>query len=85
MTVKSEKLTFEGAAKHPKSFVSLDDADHLLSRKADAIYVAAVLAAWAGRYLGADTDSEGAVLVAEPVGFGLKIAAKTQLAGDGGR
>ena len=43
-----------GAAKHPKSFVSLDDADHLLSRKADAIYVAEVLAAWAGRYLGAD-------------------------------
>ncbi|MGD1877620.1 MAG: alpha/beta fold hydrolase [Kiloniellaceae bacterium] len=40
------------AAKHPKSFVSLDDADHLLSRKPDAIYVAEVLAAWAGRYLG---------------------------------
>ena len=33
------------AAKHPKSFVSLDDADHLLSRKADAVYVAQVLAA----------------------------------------
>ncbi len=41
------------AAKHPKSFVSLDDADHLLSRRQDAIYVAEVLAAWAGRYLGA--------------------------------
>src|SRR3546814_13106503 len=40
------------AAKHPKSFVSLDDADHLLSRRADAVYVAEVLAAWAGRYLG---------------------------------
>ena len=40
------------AAKHPKSFVSLDDADHLLTRKEDAAYVAAVLAAWAGRYLG---------------------------------
>jgi uncharacterized OsmC-like protein/alpha/beta superfamily hydrolase len=39
------------AAKHPKSFVSLDDADHLLSRKSDAVYVAEVLAAWAGRYL----------------------------------
>jgi putative redox protein len=43
------------AAKHPKSFVSLDDADHLLSRKADAIYVAEVLAAWAGRYLGTES------------------------------
>jgi putative redox protein len=39
------------AAKHPKSFVSLDDADHLLSRKADAVYVARTLAAWAERYL----------------------------------
>ena len=41
------------AAKHPKSFVSLDNADHLLTRKEDAAYVGAVLAAWATRYLGA--------------------------------
>jgi putative redox protein len=40
------------AARHPKSFVSLDDADHLLSRRADAVYVADVLAAWATRYIG---------------------------------
>lgn len=39
------------AAKHPKSFVSLDDADHLLTRKQDSIYVADVLSAWASRYL----------------------------------
>ena len=39
------------AARHPKSFVSLDGADHLLSDPADARYVADVLAAWAGRYL----------------------------------
>lgn len=39
------------AAVHPKSFVSLDDADHLLTRRADAEYVATVLAAWASRYL----------------------------------
>jgi len=39
------------AARHPKSFVSLDDADHLLSRKEDALYVANVLTAWAQRYL----------------------------------
>ncbi len=39
------------AARHPKSFVSLDDADHMLSRRADALYVGAVLAAWATRYL----------------------------------
>jgi uncharacterized OsmC-like protein/pimeloyl-ACP methyl ester carboxylesterase len=39
------------AARHPKSFVSLDDADHLLSRRGDAAYAAAVIAAWADRYL----------------------------------
>jgi putative redox protein len=39
------------AAKHPKSFVSLAGADHLLTKRADARYVGAVLAAWASRYL----------------------------------
>ena len=36
---------------HPKSFVSLDDADHLLRRRADAEYAAEVIAAWARRYV----------------------------------
>lgn len=36
-------------AKHPKSFVSLDRADHLLSRSADSLYVGRVIAAWASR------------------------------------
>ncbi|MEE4360898.1 MAG: bifunctional alpha/beta hydrolase/OsmC family protein [Pseudomonadales bacterium] len=44
-----------GAAKHPKSFVSLDDADHLLTRRQDADYVAEVIAAWSSRYLDAST------------------------------
>jgi putative redox protein len=39
------------AAKHPKSFISLSGADHLLNRKSDADYVADVIAAWAQRYL----------------------------------
>jgi putative redox protein len=39
------------AAKHPKSFVSLAGADHLLSRKPDGAYVADVIAAWAERYV----------------------------------
>ena len=39
------------AAKHPKSFVSLDHADHLLSSPEDSQYVAEVLSAWVGRYL----------------------------------
>ena len=40
------------AAKHPKSFVSLDNADHLITNKDDAIYVAEVIAAWASRFVG---------------------------------
>jgi uncharacterized OsmC-like protein/alpha-beta hydrolase superfamily lysophospholipase len=39
------------AAKHPKSFISLAGADHLLSERRDAAYVADVIAAWATRYL----------------------------------
>lgn len=39
------------AAKHPKSFVTLDTADHLITRAADAEYAAEVIAAWVGRYL----------------------------------
>ncbi len=39
------------AAKHPKSFISLDKADHLLSRKEDSQYVAEVIASWARRYI----------------------------------
>ncbi len=39
------------AAKHPKSFVTLDGADHLLSNAADATHAADVIAAWAGRYI----------------------------------
>jgi uncharacterized OsmC-like protein/fermentation-respiration switch protein FrsA (DUF1100 family) len=46
------------AAKHPKSFVSLADADHLLGRRSDAAYVANVLAAWAERYLAARKQPE---------------------------
>lgn len=53
------------AAKHPKSFVSLDDADHLLSRRADAHYVAEVMAAWAGRYV---SDGTAAHTLSAPAG-----------------
>ena len=46
-----EAAKIYASARHPKSFVSLDDADHLLSRKRDSEYAAEVIAAWAGRYL----------------------------------
>ena len=42
-------------ARHPKSFISLDKADHLLIKSpADSKYVAEVLAAWSSRYLNHD-------------------------------
>ena len=58
-------------AKHPKSFVSLAGADHLLGTKSDALYVADVIAAWAERYLEAPSERSeeqveaGTVLVRE--------------------
>jgi putative redox protein len=52
------------AAKHPKSFVSLAGADHLLSNPRDAAYVADVIAAWAGRYL--DMEAAPEVSATEP-------------------
>lgn len=51
VNVENARMIFE-AAKHPKSFISLDDADHLLMKNAaDGEYVAKVLAAWASRYI----------------------------------
>ncbi len=54
------------AAKHPRSFVSLDDADHLLTRRADARYVADVIGAWAGRYIEDGEAEEYTAPVAQP-------------------
>jgi len=51
------------AARHPKSFISLDRADHLLSDKADSEYVGAMIAAWSLKYLpppGPDASREAA-------------------------
>ncbi len=45
------------AARHPKSFVSLDTADHLLTQQADSLYAGAVIAAWAGKYID-DSDKD---------------------------
>lgn len=56
------------AARHPKSFVSLDDADHLLTDPADARYAGEVLAAWASRYVHDAPDEASA---ASPAGPGV--------------
>jgi alpha-beta hydrolase superfamily lysophospholipase len=48
--IENAKNIFE-AARHPKSFISLDSADHLLTHKPVADYVAGIIAAWVVRYL----------------------------------
>ncbi|SIS69095.1 putative redox protein [Roseivivax lentus] len=65
------------AAKHPKSFVTLDEADHLITRPDDAEYAAGLIAVWAARYLDLapppppENAPEGIVRVSEcdPGGF----------------
>ena len=71
------------AAKHPKSFVTLDGADHLVSRADDAEYAAEIISTWAARYLELADPApppgapEGVVRVSEsdPNGFLQDIAA----------
>ncbi len=46
------------AANHPKSFISLDKADHLVSKPVDAEYIASTIAAWASRYLDLEPDQQ---------------------------
>ena len=54
-------------AKHPKSFISLDRADHLLSQPADAEYAATVIAAWASRYTEEEARAPEVAAVPEAV------------------
>ena len=71
----NEAATIYKWAMHPKSFVSLENADHMLSRGVDAEYVADTLGTWAKRYLLSDSSSSsdttgksvnsGQVLIAE--------------------
>lgn len=77
--IDNARLIFE-AARHPKSFVSIDGADHLLSSRGDAEYVAATIATWAQRYLppgSAVSEGEGPfeVTVVEAAGSGYEHTA----------
>ena len=68
------------AARHPKSFVSLDRADHLLTRERDARFVASVIAGWAGAHLDPEPEEvperEGVSVAETGVGdFQLAVAA----------
>ena len=60
------------AARHPKSYVSLDGADHLLTRPADAEFAASMIGTWAARYL---ADQSG--IVAAPAASAQVVVAET--------
>ncbi|UVI38844.1 bifunctional alpha/beta hydrolase/OsmC family protein [Qipengyuania spongiae] len=66
-----------GAAKHPKSFVSLDGADHLLLDEADAEFAASIIASWAHRYLPLREDwpmpEEGVIVRTGHGKFGTEV------------
>jgi len=74
------------AARHPKSFVSLDQADHLLTNLRDARYVGEVLAAWAGRYVALEpvgeelpepaTEEGGVTVIGGSEGFAQEILSR---------
>jgi uncharacterized OsmC-like protein/alpha-beta hydrolase superfamily lysophospholipase len=61
------------AARHPKSFVSLDQADHLLTRPEDARYAASLIAEWSARYL----PEAAAAPIAESAEPGLVVVEET--------
>jgi putative redox protein len=78
------------AARHPKSYISLDHADHLLTNETDAVYAADVIAAWASRYIGASeparvAEEPGKIVVQETGGGKFQVevvAGKTRFYAD---
>lgn len=68
----SEASKIYQAAMHPKSFISLDNADHLLSNKDDAEYVATTMSAWASRYLNSSvSEAEPAIRTSKNLAAGV--------------
>lgn len=69
------------AAKHPKSFLSLENADHLLTQPADSAWAADIISAWTARHLPIalsetlDVDTSVRVVSAQP-GFAVEVTAR---------
>jgi uncharacterized OsmC-like protein/alpha/beta superfamily hydrolase len=77
VSIDQARVIFE-AARHPKSFVSLDGADHQLTRPADAAYAASVIAAWAARYLPAPGDPDRGIRRPGPAEPGEVLVTESQ-------
>ncbi len=71
VNIEHARLIYD-SAKHPKSFISLDGADHLLTRKEDAEFVARTLAAWASRYLGQENPVHRTLMGEKEISMRLK-------------
>jgi putative redox protein len=71
--IENAALIYE-AARHPKSYISLDDADHLLEREEDSRYVGSLLAAWSKRYL----DLPAAPATMEALRADNRVTARTE-------
>ncbi len=67
--VGQAKLIYENL-KHPKSFLALDNADHLLLKQRDSDFVASMLATWADRYLVGDPSSDERLSPQQTLGDG---------------
>ena len=65
------------AARYPRSFISLDGADHGLTRPADAAYAASVMAAWAARYLPAPQHPDSGTSPAGPAGADVVVVTES--------
>ena len=71
--VDNAKTIYE-AASHPKSFVSLDGADHLLRQPADAEFVADVISTWVSRYLPSDSEPDAGKKSDSKIEAGVLVA-----------
>jgi len=74
--IDNARVIFE-AARYPKSFISMDGADHLLTRPADASYAASVIAAWATRYLPAPEGPDSETSPAGPARHGVVVVTES--------
>jgi putative redox protein len=75
--VDNARRIFE-TARHPTSYVALPGADHLLTCRADAEYVAAVVAAWAGRYLRTPASARASASASTPAPASTPASASTR-------
>ena len=76
VSLDNARVIFD-AARHPKSFISLDGADHGLTRPADASYAASVIAAWAARYLPAPQRQDNGTSPAGPAGHDVVVVTES--------